>query len=234
MTDKIKKSFYYGNIFLFICAIICLVCYDIHGGLWLKGMTSFWFVILGLFNLIYAQKMKIKLSRFLILIELGLFFGMCADVLLGVAFIFGILFFTMGHVFYLIAFYALEKFTKKDFYIIFPITLISLFVVTGTPYIQIKDSFIKKLLLGYAVIIACMLGKAISNFTKSKSTSRILLLLGSAMFWFSDVMLAIDMFGQSSRLTWILCSYNYWPAQCLLACSLFCYVNECKKMEQNS
>lgn len=227
MANKIQQYFRIGNIFLFICAILCLICYDIHGGLWLKGVTSSWFVMLGLFNLVYARKMEMKKSRFLVLIELGLVSGMCADVLLGAAFIFGILFFAFGHMLYLTAFYSLEKFSKRDLYIIVPIAIISLFVVTGTPYIQIKDPFIKKLLLGYAVIIACMLGKAISNFIKNKSTSRKLLLVGSAMFWFSDVMLAIDMFGKSCRVTWVLCSYNYWPAQCILACSLFFYVNEC-------
>ena len=30
-----------------------------------------------------------------------------------------------------------------------------------------------------------------------------------------------QMFGQSSRLTWILCSYCYWPAQNILAHALF-------------
>lgn len=99
-------------------------------------------------------------------------------------------------------------------------------MVVGTPYIQIEDPFIKKLLLGYAVIITCMLGKAVSNFTLDKSISRKLILLGSAMFWFSDLMLAIDMFGEASRLTWVLCSYTYWPAQNILAFSLFHYVNE--------
>lgn len=137
-------------------------------------------------------------SRFLILIELGLFFGMCADVLLGVQFILGILFFALGHVFYLIAFYTLEKFHWKDICIIFSI----------------------------AVIIACMLGKASSNLSLNKNISRKLIFLGSAMFWFSDVMLAIDIFGEGGRITWILCSYTYWPAQNILAFSLFHLINE--------
>lgn len=226
MVNKTQKIFLAWNVILFICAIMCLVCYDFHGGLWLKGVTSFWFVILGFLNLIYAQKMKQKMSRVLILMELGLFFGMCADILLGVQFILGILFFALGHVLYLIAFYTLEKFHWKDVCIIFPIALLSLFVVIGTPYIQIEDPFIKKLLLGYAVIIACMLGKAISNVSRKKSTSRWLILLGSMMFWFSDVMLAIDMFGEGGRITWILCSYTYWPAQNILAFSLFHFINE--------
>lgn len=221
-----KQNYKIINIAIFICAIICLICYDIFGGLWLKGFTSSWFVILGLVNLVYARKMQIKQYRFLLLIEVGLLFGMCADVLLAVAFIMGILFFALGHVMYVIAFYALEKFCKRDLLLLIPIAAVSLYVVSGTPYIQIEDPVLKKLLLGYAVIIACMLGKAISNFITKKSISRGLMLLGCAMFWFSDVMLAMDMFGESSRLTWVLCSYNYWPAQCVLAFSLFYFINE--------
>lgn len=212
--------------------MLCLICYDIFGGLWLKGVTSIWFVFLGCVNVLYERKMKEKNSRFVLIIEAGLFLGMCADVLLGVQFIFGILFFALGHVLYLIAFFMLEKPIRKDLLIILPIAVVSLFIVTGTPYIQIEDPFIKKLLLGYAVIIACMLGKAISNFNKGKQTYRKLILLGSILFWFSDVMLAIDMFGEASRMTWVLCSYTYWPAQNILAHALFHYVNENTKMEK--
>ena len=110
--------------------------------------------------------------------------------------------------------------------IILPIAAASVYIVTGTPYIQIRDPLLKKLLLAYAVIIACMLGKAVSNLTLRRSVSRWLVMLGSIMFWFSDLMLAIDMFGEGNRLTWILCSYMYWPAQNILAFSLFHFVNE--------
>ncbi len=230
MADKIQKIFHFWNILLLLCAICCLVCYDIFGGLWLKGVTSTWFVLLGLVNLFYARKMQLKSCNFPVLITLGLFFGICADVLLGVQFILGILSFALGHVCYLIAFYTLERPCRKDL-IILPIAAVSLFVVAGTPYIQIENSLIKKLLLGYAIIIACMLGKSISNL--NKSVSRRLLFLGSAMFWFSDLMLAIDMFGNGSRLTWILCSYNYWPAQNILAYAMFHYISEkCSQSER--
>lgn len=216
------------NVGLFVSAIICLICYDYFGGLWLKGVTSSWFVVLGLTNLIYARKMKLKSMKFVILVELGLIFGMCADVLLGIEFMMGILSFALGHMFYLIAFYSLEKFSKKDLYFSVPIAIVSLFIVAGNPYIQIEDALIKKMLLGYAVIIACMLGKAIANFKTNKSTSRKVILLGSAMFWFSDVMLAMSMFGDGGHITSFLCCYTYWPAQNIVAHSLFHYVNESK------
>jgi len=45
--------------------------------------------------------------------------------------------------------------------------------------------------------------------------------------------IAIDMFGNGSRLTWILCSYNYWPAQNILAYAMFHYISEkCSQSER--
>ena len=79
---QIKKV----NILLLICAAICLVCYDIFGGLWLKGVTSGWFVLLGCANLVAARNLEWKQLRFIVLMVAGLFCGMCADVLLGVAY----------------------------------------------------------------------------------------------------------------------------------------------------
>ena len=226
LKENNKKLFIINIIFL-ICAFSCLICYDILGGLWLKGVTSSWFVMLGFLNVLYVWNHKKTRRSFVFLIELGLFFGMCADILLGVNFISGILFFAAGHVAYLVAFFMLEKFKKRDILITLPFVVVSLYIVAGTSFIQIEDQILEKMLLGYACIIACMLGKAVSNLISEKSKCRWLILVGSIMFWFSDIVLAIDMFGESSRLTWILCSYVYWPAQNIMAHSMF-YINDKK------
>ena len=226
LKENNKKLFIINIIFL-ICAFSCLICYDILGGLWLKGVTSGWFVMLGFLNVLYVWNHKKTRRNFVFLIELGLFFGMCADILLGVHFISGILFFAAGHVAYLVAFFMLEKFQKRDILITLPFVVFSLYIVAGTSFIQIEDQILEKMLLGYACIIACMLGKAVSNLISEKSKYRWLILVGSIMFWFSDIVLAIDMFGESSRLTWILCSYVYWPAQNIMAHSMF-YINDKK------
>ena len=210
-----------GNIVLLLCAAICLLCYDHFRGLWLKGVTSSWFVLLGFLNLWAARKLKWKRPGFSLLMVAGLFCGMCADVLLGVAFFSGIGVFALGHILYLAAFYSLEKFSKRDITCIVPLALVSIFVVVGTPWITAEDPLLQKLLLGYALIIASMLGRAFSNLLRRPNLFRWLLVLGSVLFWFSDLMLAVDMFGHPSRLTWILCSYSYWPAQNILAHALF-------------
>ena len=214
---QIKKV----NILLLICAVICLVCYDIFGGLWLKGVTSGWFVLLGCVNLVAARNLEWKQLRFIGLMVAGLFCGMCADVLLGVAFFAGVGVFALGHVLYFIAFCTLEKFCLRDLKIMIPLALLSIFLVTGTPWITVTDPLLQKLIPVYAVIISMMLGKAIGNLILRPSLFRWLLAIGSFLFWFSDLILAVDMFGQSSRLTWILCSYAYWPAQNILAHALY-------------
>jgi len=208
-----------GNILLLVCAAACLVCYDIFGGLWLKGVTSSWFVLLGGLNLWAARKQQPL--RFFILAETGLLCGMIADVLLGIAFFAGVVAFALGHILYLAAFCSLERFCLRDVKISIPLILISIFLVFGTPWITVEDPVLRKLLLGYAVIISLMLGKSVSNLICRPDLFRWLLFIGSALFWFSDLVLAVDMFGQSSRLTWIFCSYCYWPAQNLIAHALF-------------
>ena len=209
------------NIILLVGAMACLVCYDICGGLWLKGVTSAWFFTLGAVNLFAARKRKGKERAFFILMTVGLFCGMCADVLLGVMFFAGVGVFALGHVMYLAAFYALEGFRILDLWIMAPVALISVFIVIGTPWLTVQDPFMQKLLLGYALVISAMLGKALSNAVGSAGLFRKLVAIACVLFWFSDLMLAMDMFGKASRLTWILCSYSYWPAQNLLAHSLY-------------
>ena len=213
-----KRSLLRANIVLLIGAMACLVCYDIFGGLWLKGVTSGWFVVLGAINLFGNRGGSRKCAWLMVL---GLFCGMCADVLLGITFYAGVAVFALGHILYLAAFLALERFRIRDLAFMIPLAAVSMFAVVGTPWIRVEDPVMKGLLLGYALIISAMLGKALSNLKEKPSAFRWLLAVGSVLFWFSDLMLAVDLFGQPSRLVWILCSYTYWPAQNLLAHSLY-------------
>lgn len=215
-----NKKYLYTNILLCICSIACLVIYDIFGGLWLKGVTSSWFVLLGLVNVFYAYKTNYTNKKFILLIFTGLFFGMLADILLGINFIFGVLFFALGHILYLAAYYTIEPFSKKEFYFILPISCFATFIIIGTPFI-IVPNILRFALIGYGIIISIMLSKAICNYQKHKTIGFIFIMTGSLLFYFSDIMLAIDLFGTPSRLVWILCSYTYWPAQTLLAHSLY-------------
>ena len=232
MKDKLHKRFHILNIALLLCAMGCLVYYDHRRGLWLKGVTSGWFVLTALVNLHYARRRRISGLDLPILITLGLFFGLCADVLLSHFFILGILSFALGHVLYVVAFCRMETPCLGDLYFVLPGVALSLLAATGTPYIQITDPLLQKLLVGYAVIIGCMLGKAAANLRQKRTPFRWLIFVGSALFWFSDLMLAMNMFGTGGHLAGQLCCYTYWPAQNILAYALFHYTAE--KPEETS
>ena len=82
------------------------------------------------------------------------------------------------------------------------------------------------MLAGYAVIIGCMLGKATANLPRHRTAFGWLILVGSVLFWFSDLMLAANMFGNGGRLAGRICCYTYWPAQNILAYALLHYADE--------
>ena len=225
MNETIRK-FRTANILLFIATILCLVVYDIWGGLWLKGFTSFWFVALGVTNLYFARVCHLadrKLPRWILS---GLILGMLADVLLGSAFLLGVVSFALGHTCYLAAFFKLEKPCRRDFHCSVPCMGLTYLLCFCTPFIRVEDPTMRIFLMVYCLILGTMLGKALSNYLAVRTTFRLVLLVGAALFWFSDLMLGIDMFGKSSRLTWILCSYNYWPAQAITAHSMYHWVLE--------
>ena len=228
MRNSLDRKFFIANIVIFALGILCLIYYDYHGGLWLKGVTSSWFFLHGLINLVYAKKIGFKETKVLYVIEIGLFLGMLADVLLGINFMVGVAAFALGHVFYIVAYNMIERPCLKDLYFVIPISAISINIVTLTPFINVEDPIMEKVLIAYAIIISWMLGKAISNLMTKQSIFTWIVGVGSLLFLFSDLILAIDMFGESSRLTWILCSYTYWPAQHLLAQSMYNYINDKK------
>lgn len=206
------------NIVLMILAMLCLIYYDGHRTIWLKGVTSGWFVALGLVNL--AHNWKNGNKRFLILLETGLFLSAAADVILWNHFMLGAGVFALGHIFYFAAFCALEAFRVRDLLPVAVVAVVSLFAVFGTPYIQV-EGFMAYVMLAYALIISCMLGKDIGNLREKKNTARWLMLIGGAMFWFSDLMLAFSLFGGGGHLAGQLCVYTYWPGQLILAHSIF-------------
>ena len=73
----------------------------------------------------------------------------------------------------------------------------------------------------YALIISFMLAKAIGNFVKERNTVTIIIFVGSILFFFSDLMLVFDWFMGMGRVSGLLCMSIYYPAECLLAISVF-------------
>lgn len=220
-----KKSFRIANIILLILAMGCLFYYDHTGGLWLKGVTSGWFVLIGLVNLALIRKLGKTVLPPALLVA-GLVLSAVADVALGISFFAGVAAFAAGHICYLAAFCVLEQFRLRDLIPTAIVGAISIYIVFFTPWVSIDDPAMKVVLVAYALIISFMLGKALGNLAVTKSRVRWLFAAGALLFWFSDLMLALAWFGSGGSTASALCMYTYWPGQYLLAHTLYHYAVE--------
>ena len=72
------------------------------------------------------------------------------------------------------------------------------------------------------VIISFMLGKAISNSLRQTNMTNLIIVIGSLLFFISDFMLMLKSFADLP-VAGYLCLGTYYPAQFLLAFSLFVY-----------
>ena len=203
-----KKSLMVANAILLTCILILDVFYMIYGGTVLKGTTSLLFVLTGVINLNYCRKNNTTLK-----------FPIWMLILLNINFPLGAAVFGIGHIIYLVAYSMLEKFNRRDLMFAAVIAIISLLIITFTPFLDFGDPFMKAVCCTYAVVISLMLGKAISNVLKENNPLNKLIAIGSILFFISDFMLMLDVFGNISEAGY-LCLGTYYPAQFLLAFSL--------------
>jgi uncharacterized membrane protein YhhN len=190
------------------------------GLLLLKGLSSLFFVITGVTNLVYLVRSEFSDLLFPILITLGLFFSMLGDIALNIQFIIGAALFAVGHIFYFAAYIRKISLCPRDFILIFAIFLPSALFLSKAPFLDFGTQLMKNICVFYALVISCMVGKALSNVTKERNTANLLLALGAVMFYFSDLMLVFHKFAGSAQITSALCLGSYYPAQCLIAYSL--------------
>lgn len=215
-----KKTINIINLCLIISVLIGDVFYILQGSLWIKALTSAGFVLLGLINLVYVFANKIDKKLFIAMMFSGLLFAMLGDIFLEIEFIVGAALFAVGHVFFFIAYCTLTKLTWKDLLygamIFVPATVVILFV----PIFDFGGILMQVVCVVYAIIISCMTGKAISNYIQTKNILFLLLMIGSVLFLFSDLMLLFNVFANAPRIIGILCLATYYPAECILAHSI--------------
>jgi uncharacterized membrane protein YhhN len=150
----------------------------------------------------------------------GLTFAMCGDIVLNVWFIGGAILFAVGHVFYFVAYCFLQKFKWLDLIFGASIFIPSVLFITLAPIFDFGGIIMELVCIVYAIIISIMLGKAISNFVREKNLTNLLILIGSILFFFSDLMLLLNVFANLSVVFDVLCLVTYYPAECILALSL--------------
>lgn len=210
------------NIFNFVmCALLIIadVFYIVLGGLSIKSAASLIFVIIGFVNLVYLLKTTGKsVSAYLMFI--GLCFACLGDIFLEIHFIIGAGLFAIGHVFYFVSYCKLAKFEWKNLLYSAAIFIPSLLIILLVPIFDFGGAIMQVVCCVYALIISLMVGKAIANFIKEKTVLNLIILIGSALFFFSDFMLLFNVFSDVGRVFGVLCLATYYPAEFMLAYSI--------------
>ncbi len=224
------------NVFLIMGVLLGDICYISLGGLLTKGLTSGIFVLLGIANVVYIFVSKNKSIKFPLIMLTGLVFAMLGDIILNVEFIVGAILFAIGHVFYFVAYCFLAKFKWIDLLFGLAIFVPSLLFITLVPMFDFGGALMEIVCVVYALIISLMVGKALSNLVREKNLQNILILIGSILFFFSDLMLLLNVFGAMPKAVDVLCLATYYPAECILAFAILMHkdktLNETKAVEK--
>ena len=197
-----------------------------------KGAATGAFVVCGIVNLIYTLKNKKNYSyrpTFKYFMMLGLFFAALGDIFLIDIFVLGVAFFALGHVFYLIAFFSIIKPNCLDAIVGAIIFIPALLLILL--YKKFDFNGMKVLIIIYALILSTMTAKTISNLIRDPNKKNILLVLGAALFFLSDLMLLFRLFASAPVLMSHLCVIFYYPAQFVLAWAIS-YVSKTETISQ--
>ena len=214
----------------FICLfIMCLFIYYEHKEKYtlaviLKGLASLCFVIFGVLCSIQAIDMT-----FTKMVKFGLLFGLVADVLLNLRFVFkakgklvflvGILVFLLGHVMYLCA--LIPGYDYALVTILLGVVASALILKWIFTQIEAEKAF-KIFGVFYIGVIVIMNAFAIRNYILISSTANLLYLIGAISFLFSDIVLILNTFGKESKFSLRITNLSlYYIGQLLIALSLY-------------
>lgn len=189
------------------------------GGSDIKAMTSAGFVLMGLVNLVVSIAMKSGRIKYTATLAAGLTLACLGDILIGPSFVIGAALFALGHVCFFIAYCVLSRIRLLDLIIGSSIFVAAACFVLFAPILHFSEGYMQVVCLVYALIISLMVGKAIGNFARKPSLVAAVILAGSILFFFSDLMLVFDWFAGGGRIAGLLCMGTYYPAECLLAIS---------------
>lgn len=228
-----KRTLWCVNGGLLVLLMALDVAYMVQGSLALKAATSAVFVVIGLFNLAGCIRAKVPL-RFPLWMMAALAACMLGDVLLGIQFYVGVVFFAVGHVFYFVAYCMLERFNRRDLLYGLGLFVVALCILLFVPALDFGGGLMQGVCCAYALIISFMVGKAVSHLAGSPGVLSGVIAAGGILFFVSDLMLVLDQFG-SLPYTEYFCLGTYYPAQFLLAISLSVYAAGClaAKRERN-
>ena len=218
-----KKLFIKANTIMLTLILAFDVWYMFGGELLAKYIASLMFIGVGIINFMYCVKHKVNL-KFPKWMIIALTCAMLGDILLVLNFYLGVAVFAIGHIFYLVSYCKLEKFNLKDLICGVSIFAVALCVILFAPFLDFGGILMKSVCCAYALIISLMVGKAISNLLKEKNATYMTIVIGSTLFFVSDLMLMLDKFGNIPGTSY-LCLGTYYPGQFVLAFSLFIHAS---------
>ena len=223
MTNKIKFAMLGNSLFAGLIVVTAVLYMVIDCSPYIfKPIASLLFVLCGVFNLIYVFSV-LKIRRnipFIVSMMAGLIFACLGDILLIDHFVIGAGLFAIGHIFFFVSFVCLTGFKLRDFLIGLAIFAVVLCLVLFVPFFDFGDK--KILVIAYAFVISFMLGKAVGNvFLTENRQVHLIIMLGALLFFVSDFMLMIYLFGGKFIVFDILCLATYYPAEFLLAFTIF-------------
>lgn len=210
-----------------LCAIMLAldITYMFYiGGTPLKAVISCMFVAIGVMNAVCAFKAGDK-GKYKIALPIALFVAMVGDVAINFNFIAGAAIFALGHVAYVAAYILTNGFKPTDIIYCACVFLPSALVITLAPIFDFGGVLMEIVCVVYALILSTMLGKALADAVRLRTLVAIIVAVGSVLFYVSDLALLIDKFaviGKSARFAMrVMCLGTYYPAQFLLALSVF-------------
>lgn len=187
----------------------------------LKCACSAGFATLAVVNVFFAFALKRPNRRFYVAAVFGLLGAALGDVLIGFDFIAGAAAFGVGHLALIVAFSTARRFGRLDAILSVALFLFAAAFLRFFPGISFATPFLKGVCVGYAAVISTMLGKATGNAVASQTVSNLALASGAFLFFFSDTMLALNVFVGRWAWTDAACLATYFPAVYLLAFSLY-------------
>lgn len=219
---KTNKIFWITNSIFLVLILVATGLYipNVISESIIKPIDSALFVLCGVANLIMLYKFKNSKNIWKAFVMLaGLIFACIGDIVLISNFMLGAIFFAIGHVIFIVFFFLIQKFDYKDIIFSLLITAFCLLLIFLLPVFDFGPYL--PIVAVYAVIISFMLGKALSNFVSKRSIPNLIIFLGAFLFFFSDFMLVLSNFAHLGRIFSHLCLATYYPAEFLLAISIF-------------
>ena len=217
-----KKIVYLFNLALLAAIIALDVVMILSPTVVLKSTASACFLLVAIINFAYAVRLGAK-KLFPLLMLIGCAFAMAGDVVIyypgDLCFITGAALFAVAHVFYVAAYFTLYGFHPADLIAALCVFVPSVLIITLAPIFDFGGIMMEAVCIGYALILSLMVGKALANLRKRTALS-VLIAAGSILFFISDFMLLINVFGTLHKVPRILCLATYYPAQFMLAFSL--------------